>query len=209
MKLPDDLTAKKFGRLTALKYLGYKVWECECHCGNIINASSDALRYMKSCGCERAEKRNQIIGRRYGHLVVLEHLGATLRVRCDCGEIVEKSAMNILQGRQKCCGHHCSLSRQNERPGNARKVKVRTTSRFKGVCYHVRRKRWTAQIRSKSGSKFLGYFEHEESAARAYDAAAVLIYGIDNAMTNLRMGLYRSQATLNVHQQRIGGEGGI
>ena len=51
-----DITGKKFGRYTALKYVkrnNRNVWMCRCDCGNIRFASGSDLRNgkTKSCGC--------------------------------------------------------------------------------------------------------------------------------------------------------------
>lgn len=53
-----DITGQKFGRLTALRYVytdkwGCAVWECQCECGNIIQATVSELRAkrVQSCGC--------------------------------------------------------------------------------------------------------------------------------------------------------------
>ena len=58
-----DLTGKKFGRLTVIKFYGRisgKVhWLCRCDCGNKchINASSLVRGYTKSCHCLAQETR--------------------------------------------------------------------------------------------------------------------------------------------------------
>lgn len=55
------------------------------------------------------------------------------------------------------------------------------TSKFKGVCWHRRQKRWYAQImQTKNGvskPKCLGYFVDEVDAARVYNAAAISYFG--------------------------------
>jgi hypothetical protein len=53
------------------------------------------------------------------------------------------------------------------------------TSKYKGVGWHKRDKKWRAYI----SNQHIGYFESEEGAARAYDARAVEEYG-DFAKTN-------------------------
>lgn len=45
-------------------------------------------------------------------------------------------------------------------------------SRYRGVTWHVSRKAWMAQIRSGSKVVFLGYYDYDKDAARAYNAAA-------------------------------------
>ena len=60
----EDLTGKKFERLTVIKYLGKEErvtrgynWLCECECGNTIKANASKLKsgWTKSCGCLRKE----------------------------------------------------------------------------------------------------------------------------------------------------------
>lgn len=48
-----DITNKKFGKLTAIEYLGNSMWKCQCECGNISKVNSWNLRnnHTTSCGC--------------------------------------------------------------------------------------------------------------------------------------------------------------
>lgn len=78
-----------------------------------------------------------------------------------------------------------STSRQNV--ANSRIANVAKTSRFKGVRL-VRGSRWCAEIRQDSRKRHLGNFTEETDAARAYDAAAIAIFG-EFARTNQMMGL--------------------
>jgi hypothetical protein len=61
----EDLSGRKFGMLTAIKFVGYNksrnsIWECFCECGNIKQALSQNLKRgkTKSCGCYQAECRS-------------------------------------------------------------------------------------------------------------------------------------------------------
>ena len=58
-----------------------------------------------------------------------------------------------------------------------RKTKKPTSSKYKGVCFSKSRRIWRAIISYNGIHKFLGHFETEEEAARAYDAAAKIYHG--------------------------------
>ena len=64
----------------------------------------------------------------------------------------------------------------------------RSASGFKCVHWHKTRKRWQAYIRINKKRKCLGFFREKESAAIAYDKAAVKYYG-EFAATNKMLGL--------------------
>jgi hypothetical protein len=68
-----------------------------------------------------------------------------------------------------------STHKQNSR--NKTKVRTSTTSKFKGVYYSKKSKKWNALIRINQKLFYLGSFDFEESAARAYDAAARKHFG--------------------------------
>jgi hypothetical protein len=66
--------------------------------------------------------------------------------------------------------------KQNNR--NRRKVqKANFHSKYKGLTWYKREKRWAARIMVDRKSIFLGYFKDEIAAARAYDAAAKKHFG--------------------------------
>ena len=57
------------------------------------------------------------------------------------------------------------------------------TSKFKGVCWRDRPSPWRATITVDGRQRGLGSFADEEQAARAYDAAALDLFG-DRARLN-------------------------
>ena len=63
----NDLTGKRFGRLTVIKYYGSNkngksLWLCKCKCGNnkIVLGNSLVTSLTKSCGCYNKEHSKKI-----------------------------------------------------------------------------------------------------------------------------------------------------
>jgi hypothetical protein len=63
---------------------------------------------------------------------------------------------------------------QNQQNINKRK---NTSSRFIGVCFRTRFKKWSSHIDHNKKRIHLGYFDKEIDAAHAYDTAAAKFYG--------------------------------
>lgn len=118
MNKKNDLTNKKFGRLTPLYVSGRSknktlIWHCACDCGNETDVFSTNLRSGKttSCGCLQKEKVSKdIIGQKFGYLTVLSQEGKTKngqlkwKCKCDCGTIIVVEGTKLRSGNTKSCG---------------------------------------------------------------------------------------------------------
>lgn len=67
-----------------------------------------------------------------------------------------------------------ATSAQNQ---HNRRPNIKSSSRYKGVCWIRRDRRWQVAIGINGAQRYLGYFTSEEEAALAYNAAALELYG--------------------------------
>ncbi len=58
-----------------------------------------------------------------------------------------------------------------------RKSQKNSSSKYKGVTWCKRTRKWATQIKLREGNRFLGYFNSEIKAALAYDAKAKELFG--------------------------------
>lgn len=121
-----NLVGQKYNKLTVIKETskrdssGGVVWECQCDCGAITYASSNALRsnHKQSCGCMNREQAQQlgcnnyidITGQRFGRLTVIQKSNVRKNGRvywecvCDCGAQVVVMGRGLRAGTIQSCG---------------------------------------------------------------------------------------------------------
>ena len=124
----EDLTGRRFGRLTVIRRAetkNYRTrWVCRCDCGQEKTVTSRDLKSgkVKSCGCLRRDvsgkNKKDITGRRFGRLTALyptmnrdRHGAVCWMCRCDCGNLTEAAVPSLLNGRCKSCG---CLKKENQ-----------------------------------------------------------------------------------------------
>lgn len=66
----------------------------------------------------------------------------------------------------------CSDAQSRRNVGKC--ISRRTTSKYKGVYWCKQKNKWHSRIGANYTHRHLGFYDNEEAAARAYDAAAVL-----------------------------------
>lgn len=115
-----DLTGKRFGLLIAKSYFvkefPYKptrrgFWNCLCDCGAVgdFPAASLIAGRISSCGCLKGGAVREIVGSRYGRLVVVSKSHskahrAGWNCKCDCGNEVIVTGKRLRSGHTQSCG---------------------------------------------------------------------------------------------------------
>lgn len=86
------------------------VWECICDCGKTTYVTGYELRtgITKSCGCLKGKPAEDLTGKRFGKLVVIDRYyqyGETKwNCKCDCGNITQVKASSLRSGAIQSCG---------------------------------------------------------------------------------------------------------
>jgi len=66
---------------------------------------------------------------------------------------------------------------KSQNAANSSKMNAKSTSTYKGVCWKSREQKWSAQIIKDGRYYYIGVFNSEINAARAYDKKALELFG--------------------------------
>lgn len=116
-----DITGQRFGRLTALKYVGSNkgqgaIWRCKCDCGNEVDVKKNCLMTggTRSCGCLNRENllspKRDLTGEQFGFLKVIRQMeynsknnGTNWLCVCkNCGAEIVISQHCLTHGQMSC-----------------------------------------------------------------------------------------------------------
>lgn len=187
----NDIIGKKFGMLTAVKYLGkigntYR-YICKCDCGRQKEASRPNLLSgcVRHCGCQAIETNpNDIIGMRVGKLTVLnisrqEGSKYYYLCQCDCGRTVEILRYSLTNNGTKSCG---CLKHDSNRCG----LQGRSKKKMDGIKFNKKDNKWYSRIKYNSINYDLGCYDTSEEALERRNKAAEEIDKYDKVITYVK-----------------------
>lgn len=101
-----ELVGKKFGKWTVIRRSNRKgYWFCRCECGTEKDVAQSSLTTGKTkcCGCNKTNMTN-IVGKRFGKLLVLSQIRNRCHCKCECGNEFEATVRELVNGRKRSCG---------------------------------------------------------------------------------------------------------
>lgn len=100
-----DLEGKTFGEWYVDGYAGDKYWNCTCSCGRQRKVPGFALRTRGIQSCGHTNRLTDLIGQRFGKLIVLKYVGnRQYECQCDCGNKAYVTTNCLISGSTKQCG---------------------------------------------------------------------------------------------------------
>lgn len=107
----ENLSAVRFGLLTAATPASSTKWNCLCDCGNSVEVLTYNLKNgnTKSCGCRKysgllPKQPSNLTGRRFSRLLVISKgaLPGTWICLCDCGVRKQIKGSDLQSGTKSC-----------------------------------------------------------------------------------------------------------
>lgn len=153
-----------------------KILRTACENSVEFQVDADLVEFVSrfTWRCANISKNNYIITKIRGKTVYLHRL-----ILCaQPGEIVDHVNQDTKDNRTS----NLRIATYSENCANKKKLPNKT-SKFKGVCFDKLRNKWMATANKDGQHFYLGRFEKEEDAAKAYDKRAKEFWG-DFAVTN-------------------------
>lgn len=187
------LIGQKFNKLTVLSIYRdkYKVFcTCLCDCGNICSAIKTHVEkgVAQSCGCLRTVDIKDIIGKRFGKLIVdkiyqEDGFDTTYLCKCDCGNNCVVRRDHLIAGTIASCGCLRTQERIYEKLKRIGNRVDNMYSERRGVGYRKECNTWRASIQHKGVFYHLGDFENYDDAVKARDKADEEVKQYDKVIT--------------------------
>jgi hypothetical protein len=101
------------------------------------------------------------------HRMIIKNLDTTKEIDHHNGDGLDNRRNNL-----RVCTHSQNIM------NSPKSIRLKgTTSKYKGVCWATRERKWVAHIRKDYVLKYLGRFDDEVEAAKAYNIAAKSLHG--------------------------------
>jgi hypothetical protein len=136
--------------------------------GYVTIVDDETYKWASQLKWYAQEDRNNLVYAKHGYPRVSLH---RLILGAQPGEFVDHIDGDGLNNRKR----NLRICTNSENSMNRRPQKG--TSIYKGVYWHKDNKKWRARIRLNGKLIFLGYFNNEITAARAYDKKARELFG--------------------------------
>jgi hypothetical protein len=117
-----------------------------------------------------AERAGKTSGAKTKHSIVLMHRQILDEPAGKCADHINHNGLDNRRANLR-------IVTQEQNTWNKRKKHGNYSSRYKGVIWYKRSSKWKARIIYRGKDIFIGYFDDEESAAKAYDAKAQELFG--------------------------------
>lgn len=135
----------------------------------LVDEEDYELVNKSSWSAECRGRTSYAVGKRGGRTICLHRMVLNAPDGSDVDHI-NGDGLDCRRSNLRCSTHQ-------ENCFNARKRSSPTSSQYKGVSWHRRSGKWSAQICVHGSKVHLGLYATEIDAAEAYDAAAVLHFG--------------------------------
>lgn len=114
--------------LDIIKVNGKKRYKCQCQkCNRVHIVEKKQIATKKISGCIDCYKkdRNDIIGKKFGNLTVIDIVGVSFKMnnqlylcKCKCGKEIKKERNNILTNKRTYCANCVFIKKKNARLRN-------------------------------------------------------------------------------------------